>query len=158
MTNRPSKHFTWSELSRSSTARRNKIDNTAPESVRNNLILVANVLEGVREKYGRPLTPNSVYRCLDLNRFLGSSDRSKHVQGRACDIEVPGVPNRELAQWIRESRIPNISKVLLEFSSPTDPSAGWVHFEIREGHDGHIRCFEIQDDEVIDYNDRSFLS
>jgi hypothetical protein len=43
----------------------------------------------------------------------------------AADIEIPGVPNAELAEWIR-SNLP-FTQVILEFYTQGVPDSGWVH-------------------------------
>ena len=54
------KHFTIDELCRSDTARSRGIDNTPTEEVRKNLTaLVGNVLDPLREWYGKPIYVNS---------------------------------------------------------------------------------------------------
>ena len=67
-----SPHFKLREFERSQMAERHNIDNTVKEkSVYKNLqLLCEHVLEPVRNHYGIPFSPNSGYRCLDLNRRL----------------------------------------------------------------------------------------
>ena len=124
---RLSPHFRLREFEKSQIADRLKIDNTVKdEEVYNNLILLCeNVLEPIRVHYGIPFSPNSGYRCLDLNRKLGSSDKSQHTRGQACDIEIPTVSNYELGVWIRDNE--DCDTVLLEFYKEDVPSSGWVH-------------------------------
>jgi hypothetical protein len=45
--------------------------------------------------------------------------------GMAADIEIPGVPNAELAQWI-EANLP-YTQLILEFYTQGIPDSGWVH-------------------------------
>ncbi len=124
---RLSPHFKLREFEKSQIADRFEIDNTVKdEEVYNNLILLCeNVLEPIRLHYGVPFSPNSGYRCLDLNRKLGSSDKSQHTRGQACDIEIPTVSNYELGIWIRENV--EYANVLLEFYKEGIQSSGWVH-------------------------------
>jgi len=71
------KYFTIKELTTSSTATRLKIDNTPTEEVVNNLeSLVNNILDKIREAYGKPITVNSGYRCPKLNTAIGGSKTS----------------------------------------------------------------------------------
>ena len=75
-----SEHFSLSELTKSSTAERKGISNEPDEEAIENLILVCDqILEPVRNHYGKPFVPNSGFRCLELNRAIGSSDKSQHV-------------------------------------------------------------------------------
>jgi uncharacterized protein YcbK (DUF882 family) len=47
------------------------------------------------------------------------------VKGQAADIEIPGVPNSELAEYIRDN-LP-FTQVILEFYTRGVPDSGWVH-------------------------------
>ena len=122
-----SPHFRLREFERSQIANRFDIDNTVKEKqIYNNLTLLCeNVLEPIRRHYGVPFSPTSGYRCLELNRRLGSSDKSQHVKGQAADIEIPTVSNYELGIWIRDNL--DYDTVLLEFYKKDVPSSGWVH-------------------------------
>lgn len=129
-----SPHFKLRELERSQMAERHNIDNTVKEkSVYKNLqLLCEHVLEPVRNHYGIPFSPNSGYRCLDLNRRLKSSDTSQHVSGQAADIELPGISNYDLGIWIKDNC--EYDTVLLEFYKEGIPSSGWVHVSYVEGN------------------------
>ena len=125
---RLSPHFKLREFEKSQIADRYEIDNTVKnEEVYNNLILLCeNVLEPIRVHYGVPFSPSSGYRCLELNRKLGSSDKSQHTRGQACDIEIPTVSNYELGVWVRDNL--DYDTVLLEFYKEEEgPHSGWVH-------------------------------
>ena len=123
---RLSPNFTLAELTKSQTALRKGIDNTPTQDEIEKLqLLVDNVLQRVRDHFGRPVTINSGFRCLKLNRAIGSKDNSQHRKGEAADIEVPGVSNLELAEWIRDNL--TFDQLILEFYSEDDPAAGWVH-------------------------------
>ena len=124
---RLSPHFKLREFEKSQIADRYEIDNTVKdEEVYNNLILLCkNILEPIRVHYGVPFSPSSGYRCLELNRKLGSSDKSQHTRGQACDIEIPTVSNYELGVWVRDNL--DYDTVLLEFYKEDVPSSGWVH-------------------------------
>ena len=81
------KYFTMRELTQSATATRKGIDNTANGVIRANLTaLVANVLDPLREAYGKPIIVTSGYRCVKLNRAVGGASKSQHTKGEAVDI------------------------------------------------------------------------
>lgn len=121
-----SEHFNLSEFEKSSTAQRLSIDNEAPAQVIANITdLVTEVLEPLRRIVKKPIVVNSGYRSLELNRALKSKDTSQHVLGQAADIECPGMPNKELAEIIRDNL--QYDQLILEFYKENDPSAGWVH-------------------------------
>lgn len=84
-----SKYFTIEELCHSDTANARGIDNTPTEEVKENLeALIENVLDPVREWYGKPIYVNSGYRCPELNKAVGGVNNSQHVNGQAADIDV----------------------------------------------------------------------
>ena len=121
-----SKNFSLAELTKSQTALRKGIDNAPTQDEIEKLqLLVDNVLQPVREHFGRPVTINSGFRCLELNRAIGSKDNSQHRKGEAADIEIAGIANKELAEWIRDNL--EFDQLILEFYSDKDPAAGWVH-------------------------------
>ena len=121
-----SDHFSLSELTKSSTAERQGIANDPSEAEIENLILVCdNILEPVRNHYGIPFIPNSGFRCLELNRAIGSSDKSQHTMGKAVDFEVPGISNKDVALWVQENC--DYDQLILEFYKEGQPSSGWVH-------------------------------
>lgn len=80
-----SKYFDWSEASVSGLAAERGIDNTIPDSVKPVVQHTANCADAVREIVG-PMRVNSLYRCLALNRLLGSKDTSQHLKGEAMDF------------------------------------------------------------------------
>jgi len=121
-----SPNFTAYELYKSETADRLGIDNTPSPEILDRLALVAgNVLERVRTHYNRPVKVNSGYRCLEVNRAIGSKDSSQHTQGYAVDFEVPGIDNRDLAIWCRDNL--DYDQLILEFYTPGTPDSGWCH-------------------------------
>ena len=68
------KYFTIAELCKSDTADRKGIDNRCKkEHVANLTALVDNVLDPLREAYGKPITINSGFRSPALNKAVGGS-------------------------------------------------------------------------------------
>ena len=67
----------------------------------NNLTyLVKEILQPIRDKYGKPITVTSGYRCPSVNRMVGGSANSQHVKGQAADIKCED--NKELWNLIVE--------------------------------------------------------
>tara|TARA_R110002020_G_scaffold34847_1_gene105758 strand:+ start:6984 stop:7430 length:447 start_codon:yes stop_codon:yes gene_type:complete len=138
-----STHFSLSELTKSETATRKGIDNTPNGTeIENLIILCSEILEPVREHYGVPFVPNSGYRGLDLNREIGSSDKSQHVTGNAVDFEVPGFDNKEVALWVMENC--DFDQLILEFYKEGEPTSGWVHcsYDASKTHRKSARIFD----------------
>ena len=127
---RISKNFTLKEFTKSSTADRLGIDNSVQDqqTLVNLCALTHNILQNVREEHGR-VNCNSIFRCLDLNRAIKSSDNSQHVKGEAGDIECPAIDNFRLANWIATNL--DYDMVLLEFYTKGIPDSGWVHVSFK---------------------------
>jgi hypothetical protein len=120
------KNFTLHELTKSETALRHDLDNTPDQEAISNLQdLAFNVLQPIRDHYGRGVKVNSGFRHPEVNAKVGGSRTSDHCRGMAADIEIPGVPNAELAEWIK-ANLP-FTQVILEFYTQGIPDSGWVH-------------------------------
>lgn len=75
---------------------------SVPENVK---ALVENVLDPLREKYGKPIRVNSGYRCPKHNLAVGGATGSQHMKGEASDITA-GSPeeNEKLVKILLESK------------------------------------------------------
>jgi len=101
-------------MTKSDTALRHDMDNTPPpEAIECLRALCDNVLQPVRDHFGKPVRVNSGYRHPDVNAKVGGSKTSDHCKGMAADIEIAGVPNHELAQWIADNL--DFRQTILEF-------------------------------------------
>lgn len=98
------KYFSIKELTKSETATRLKIDNTPTAEVVDNLTaLVDNVLDPLRELYGKPIHISSGYRCPRLNKAVGGVANSQHLTGQAADINQGShEENRRLFIYLEE--------------------------------------------------------
>lgn len=116
------KYFTIAELCRSNTADKFLIDNKCTkEQAANMMALVNNVLDPLREAYGKPIRVNSGFRCEKLNKKVGGSKTSDHLHGMAADITA-GSPkeNKRLFYLIQELGLP--FKQLID-----EKGFSWVH-------------------------------
>ena len=87
-------HFTIQELSASATAERLAIDNTPPHAARKMLtILIEQLLDPIRRRYGAPIIVTSGYRCPALNTAVGGVTNSHHIIGCAADITTGTIEN-----------------------------------------------------------------
>lgn len=122
------KYFTVAEFVRSETADRLAIDNRLPKELLPNVqALVDNVLDPLREAYGKPITINSGYRSPALNKAVKGSATSDHMKGCAADI-TGGSPkeNKRLFYLIQELGLP--FKQLID-----EKNFAWVHVSYQEG-------------------------
>jgi len=121
-----SANFSLKELTKSDTATRLGIDNTPDDEAIDNLkTLCDKVLQPVRDHFGKTVTVNSAYRSPESNAAVGGSKTSDHCKGQAADIEIAGIPNAELAQWIMDNL--DYTQLILEFYTQGVPDSGWVH-------------------------------
>ena len=73
-----------------------------PDSAKANIeALVEQVLDPVREQYGKPVCVNSGYRCARHNAAVGGVAGSQHLKGEAADICCSD--NERLAKIIEEN-------------------------------------------------------
>lgn len=95
-----SDNFELSEFVNSATAVKNKIDNTpTPEAIENIRILVVELLQPLRDGYGKAMNINSGYRCPALNKAVGGVETSNHLTGQAADLAVDN-PRKLLAKLL----------------------------------------------------------
>lgn len=122
---RLTKHFIIDEFTLSQTAVRRGIDNRPSTDELANLKQLALFLEIVREIVKKPIIITSGYRSPELNRWVGGSRTSAHLQGLAADIVTPsfGTPT-ELAELIAALDI-EFDQVILEFGR-------WVHVSVSD--------------------------
>jgi len=121
-----SANFSLHELTKSETALRMGFDNSPDDEATENLrLLCEKVLQPVRDHFGKGVKVNSAYRSPESNAAVGGSKTSDHCKGMAADIEIPGVANAELAQWIMDNL--EYTQLILEFYTPGIPDSGWVH-------------------------------
>ena len=57
------------------------------------------VLQKIRDHFGRPVTINSGYRTPPYNKKVDGADYSQHLYGMAADISVSGVKPRDVAAY-----------------------------------------------------------
>lgn len=119
------KYFTIEELTRSTTATAKGIDNTPTPEIKANLErLVDKVLDGLREIYGKPITVNSGYRCPELNKAVGGSKTSDHMNGFSVDITAScKKENAILFQIIKDNF--DFDQLIWEKGNSEYPD--WVH-------------------------------
>lgn len=118
------KYFTVNELCKSSTATKKGIANVPSAEERANLeALIANVLDPLREAWGKPIVVNSGFRCERLNKAVGGAAGSQHKTGEAADIEAvtrDPADNRRLFELVLKLGLP-FDQMINEFGYD------WVH-------------------------------
>ena len=93
------KPFTIQEFTHSATAQRLGIANVPPPAAEAALRrLVEQVLDPLREVWGRPIKVTSGYRCPELNKAVGGVPQSQHMAGEAADVTA-GSPQLNAQLW-----------------------------------------------------------
>jgi uncharacterized protein YcbK (DUF882 family) len=55
-------------------------------------------LQALRDKVGKPIRINSAYRTPAYNMKIGGSPKSQHLEGKAADIVISGIPPAKVAE------------------------------------------------------------
>lgn len=124
---RLSENFTLEELTSSNTAKTRGIANIpAPEHLANLSRLAREILQPVRDRWGRPVRISSGYRCRELNKAVGGVATSQHLNGEAADINL-GAENKALfrmmEQMVKDGEI--IVGQLLD-----ENGGSWIHVSL----------------------------
>jgi putative chitinase len=121
--------FTLEELTHTD---HREFDNVPNEDELANLYRLADFLEQVKALLGgKPIIVNSAFRSAEVNRAVGSSDKSQHRRGCAADIRVPGMTPDEVVKAIVGSDLP-YDQVIREFDR-------WTHVSIPNTEDSAPR-------------------
>ena len=122
-----SENLSLAECTKSLTAKRLGINNEPDEWVTENLRQTAvNVFPPASDCLGVPIHVSSGYRSPELNKAIGGSVRSQHVEGRAHDLDADvcgGCTNSEIFDCIRE----NVEFDQLIWVSGDQDNPDWVH-------------------------------
>lgn len=121
------KYFTLAEMLKSETAEKNQINNTPSVEVEQNIEELLEVLDDLREHYGKPIKITSGYRCAALNKLVGGSPTSAHVIGYAADLRPVGDTfenfKASVLKWLKKSKV-KFDQCIIERNKSTQ----WVHF------------------------------
>lgn len=126
------KNFSLEELTASATAKAKKIDNTPTLQVRANLEkLCKEVLQPIRDKYGKAITVTSGYRSPKLNAAVGGVKTSQHMVGQAADIKCTGTSKAYLFNLIKsmiEKKEIKVGQLIWEYGTKQEPN--WIHVSL----------------------------
>jgi zinc D-Ala-D-Ala carboxypeptidase len=127
-TDRISEWLSLSDCIKSEYAQRNGIANLPAnhEIVQNLMALGKAVYDPVCEHFKMKIPITSGYRNNAVNKGIGGSKTSQHVQGQALDLDPDGrngVSNAELFRYIRSEL--DFDQLIAEYG--TDQNPAWVH-------------------------------
>lgn len=118
------KHFTIKELCASETAKKRGIYNEPTADIADNLVLlVENILDPLRARYGKPINVSSGYRSRALNNAVGGVKNSQHLEGKAADIT--GTPNTKQENKVLFNLIQSMNLPFCQLIDERDLT--WVH-------------------------------
>ena len=122
-----SRNFTLQELIKSDTAIRLDINNNPNSGQIEKLkLLCENILQPVRDHFGRVKVTSGFRSRTAVPIKIGSSVNSQHAKAEAADFECIGTDNAELADWINQEPS-DYDQLILEFYTPGEPNSGWIH-------------------------------
>jgi len=136
------KNFSLAELTKSPVAIKFGIENIPSQyEIENLTALCKNILQPVRDYFDRPVTINSGYRNHILNKKIGGALSSQHVLGEAADVEISGISNDLLWNFIGENL--KFDQLIAEYLSPKDGASGWVHVSYSKNNRGEkLSCIK----------------
>jgi len=123
-------YFSIKELEHSDKAIKLGIDNSIPNELLSNVNKLINTLDIIREKYGKPITVTSGYRCSKLNKAVGGEKTSAHMMANAADITCDD--NKKLYNTIILLR--KIGKIKYD-QNINEKNYAWIHIST----DGRFR-------------------
>lgn len=84
---------------------------------------LVDILQKIRNHYGKAVNINSGYRTPAYNKKVGGATYSQHLYGTAADIRITGVKPKDLAAYI-ETLMPNYGGIGIY--------KNFVHVDVRE--------------------------
>lgn len=127
-----SPHLTVEEFIASDTATRMGIDNSLPATLLLEAKRTCEMVERIRARLTRlvgqqvPIVITSGYRCLALNRAIGSADTSDHVRAMAVDFKAGRFGS---AYQVAQLLAPLVGE--LEIGQLIHEFGSWVHVSTR---------------------------
>lgn len=131
-----SPHFSLAEFTSSAKAQALGLDNLLPADLMASAMRTADMLERIRAYLGGlagreiPILLSSGYRCLQLNRALGSKDTGDHTRALAADWSAPafGTPYQICRALSPQILALGIGQLIYERPRP---GSAWVHTSTR---------------------------
>lgn len=134
-----SKYITDEEFLFSRTAVANKLINKfdKDEYRKNAVELCTELVDIIREYYGKPIHVNSGYRGIVLNQKVKGSKTSQHCSGQAIDITIPSVDLKQIFNDLVSGKIKDkegnplmnkIDQIIIENLTNNQVTSGsWIH-------------------------------
>ena len=140
------KNFTLYELTRTDRADLQEKNREITEEQVAKLAELAALGEQVRELWMVPVKVNSAYRCPELNRAEGSTDRSQHLLCEAMDVVPLGIDIgdafRTLWKAVKDGRI-KVGQLIFETAIRSYGETSWIHVSLGAPWREASRCAQI---------------
>lgn len=128
-------NFTLEELTASPAAKRHGIRNVPSDTGAEKLATLARqILQPIRDAYGRAVVVTSGYRCTRLNTLVGGAKASDHIYCCAADIRsVSDTVEDNKALWDvvvrlwKDGKLPLLKQCINEFGFD------WIHVSFQDG-------------------------
>ena len=118
-----SKNFILQEFVETKTGLNNQLTSDALSNIE---FLVKNLLQPLRDAFGKPIRITSGYRSVEVNKAVGGSKNSQHLKGKAVDIVSND--NKSLFDLIKNNF--DFDQLIWEYG--TDEQPAWVHVSLKK--------------------------
>lgn len=138
------KYFTFEELTKTSHAELQILNRKEALQYQISGELLSALLGSIREAYGLPITVTSGFRCLAVNKAVGSKAKSSaHMRFEAADCIPVGKTVQHFFDWLYKNRkeFPWLRKAIIEYHK------GIVHIEVKIST-GEPQAFYTTNDNV----------
>lgn len=134
-----SRNFTLYEMEKSNTAAKYKISNKIPAKYMENAEnLIKNVLQPIRDAWGKPINISSGYRSQKVNEKVGGAKNSDHLYAAAADIKPSNGDTAGLWNLIidmKEKGKLNCRQIIWEYGTIKAPR--WIHVSVNHNNNPH---------------------
>ena len=124
-------NFSFYELTNTSHSALLEKNREYAEGLKDNLNLLGILLQDIRDGIDKPIIISSGVRCPELNKKVGGKKDSRHQKGLAADIQVKGMTALEAFTAIREMKLHNLHKAIVEGVKGKE----WVHIQAKTAED-----------------------
>lgn len=94
-------NFTLEELSNTSCGLKNT---PGTEQIINLCFGANNILQPLRNYLGKPITVNSGFRSVEVNKAVGGVSNSQHITGCAADIRISQLDMVKVMAWLKKCK------------------------------------------------------
>ena len=130
-------NFSMTELIKSDTAVKNKINNIPQQSyILDNLMnLIVYCLQPIRDYIKKPMIITSGYRNERVNALVKGKSNSQHLKGEAVDFHITGLSINQIIELVKKSGV--------EYDQLINEYDEWVHISYSKGKNKKQPPFKI---------------